>query len=79
MTDESGFQMKFDETLFYYEFCCQCVGLTQKEGQSTGQKKSFILQKKFKLFKKVTKSNIRLFTQIISTLRFNFDRYSLKH
>lgn len=78
MTDESGFQMKFDETLFYYEFCCQCVkDLLKKNIRRV--KKVFILQEKFKLFKKVMESNIRIFTQIISTLRFNFDRYSLKH
>lgn len=61
MTDESGFQMKFDETLFYYEFCCQCVKDLLKKKHSTGQK------------------SFSFAAQIISTLRFNFDRYSLKH
>lgn len=41
MTDESGFQMKFDETLFYYEFCCQCVKDLLKKKTIDGSKKFF--------------------------------------
>lgn len=52
MTDESGFQMKFDETLFYYEFCCQCVKDLLKKKDNRRVEKKFYFAEKIQVIQK---------------------------